>query len=228
MREPNTPTWKAENAGPRHHEAVRALFQAVFGQPMSEAHWHWKYGEGRGLGVVVLGDGELVAFFGGTERRVRFNGRPLVAMQCGDSMVLPSQRGILTRKGPFYLSVTAFLGQYVGTGRPYLLTYGFPNARAMRLAQALRLYDDVGALLEVDWQPLSDFRATRCRWTLVIPATASWSMACGGRWRPASGTGPSASAMPPTSATASTTTRPWTTASTWCPRPGRTAPWGCW
>ncbi|MCB1672585.1 MAG: hypothetical protein R3F41_03170 [Gammaproteobacteria bacterium] len=161
MSNSGTPTWRAENAGPQHQPAIRSLFQSVFGQPMSDSHWHWKYGNGRGLGVVVLGGQDLVAFFGGTERRVMFNDQPLVAMQCGDSMVLPSQRGILTRKGPFYLSVTSFLGQYVGAGLPYLLSYGFPNARAMRLAQRLALYDDVGAMLEIDWHPLgsSPFQA---------------------------------------------------------------------
>jgi len=155
MSNPSSSTWQVEDAGPRYHTRIRDLFRAVFKQEMSEAHWQWKYGEGRGRGVVVLDGEELVAFFGGTERRVLFDGEPLVAIQCGDSMVAASQRGILTRKGPFYRSVTAFLGKYVGTGLPYLLSYGFPNARAMRLAQRLALYDDVGALLEISWEPLA-------------------------------------------------------------------------
>lgn len=147
--------WQVADAGPPHITGIRRLFRSVFGQEMSDAHWHWKYGDGRGLGVVVLQHDEVVAFFGGTERRVLFSGETVVAMQCGDSMVAPAHRGILTRKGPFYLSVTAFLGQYVGEGLPYLLSYGFPNARAMRLAQRLELYDDVGAMLEVDWRPVT-------------------------------------------------------------------------
>jgi len=146
-------SWRVEGAGPQHLDKIRELFFAVFRAEMSEAHWRWKYDGGRGLGVVVLKGDKLVAFFGGTERRVLFDGKPLVAMQCGDSMVAESYRGILTRKGPFYLSVTAFLGKYVGTGLPYLLSYGFPNARAMRLAQLLKLYDDVGSMLEIDWRP---------------------------------------------------------------------------
>jgi len=136
---------------------------------MSEIHWHWKYGEGRGVGVVVMESNEVVAFFGGTERRVLFEGDPIVAMQCGDSMVAPSRRGILTRKGPFYLSVTAFLGRFVGTGLPYLLSYGFPNARAMRLAQRLGLYDDVGAMLEVEWHPRTDIDLQARRFDFVDP-----------------------------------------------------------
>jgi len=153
MTQQDSPSWRVEDAGPQHREQIRDLFLAVFKSEMSEAHWRWKYDGGRGLGVVVLKGDELVAFFGGTERRVLFDGKPLVAMQCGDSMVAESYRGILTRKGPFYQSVTAFLGQYVGEGLPYLLSYGFPNARAMRLALRLELYDDVGSMLEIDWRP---------------------------------------------------------------------------
>jgi hypothetical protein len=153
MTRQNNLNWRIEDCGPEHLEKVRELFFAVFKTEMSEAHWQWKYGGGRGSGVVVLLDRELIAFFGGTERRVLFEGKPLVAMQCGDSMVAESYRGILTRKGPFYLSVTAFLGKYVGAGLPYLLSYGFPNARAMRLAQRLELYDDVGAMREMTWSP---------------------------------------------------------------------------
>ena len=158
----NSSSWRVEDAGPQHLDQIRDLFLAVFKSEMSEAHWSWKYDGGRGLGIVVLKGDELVAFFGGTERRVLFKGKPVTAMQCGDSMVAESYRGILTRKGPFYLSVTAFLGKYVGDGLPYLLSYGFPNSRAMRLAQRLKLYDDVGSMLEIEWRPETSerFRAT--------------------------------------------------------------------
>ncbi len=170
MTRQNNSNWRIEDCGPEHFERVRELFLAVFKSEMSEAHWQWKYGAGRGSGVVVLLDEELVAFFGGTERRVLFDGKPLVAMQCGDSMVAESYRGILTRKGPFYLSVTAFLGKYVGAGLPYLLSYGFPNARAMQLAQRLGLYDDVGAMLEIKWSPQSNTRYQALDFDFASPA----------------------------------------------------------
>lgn len=153
MIEQDSTSWRVEFVGSQHLDQIRELFYSVFKSEMSVSHWHWKYDDGRGLGTVVLRGHEVVAFFGGTERRVIFDGKPIVAMQCGDSMVAQSCRGILTRKGPFYLSVTAFLGNYVGAGLPYLLSYGFPNARAMRLAQRLKLYDDVGSMLEINWRP---------------------------------------------------------------------------
>ena len=153
MTTSNAETWQVVSVQSRHLDGIRALFRKVFGNELSPAHWHWKYGKGRGHGVVVLEDQDVVAFFGGTERRVIFDGYPLVAIQCGDSMVEPGRRGVLTRKGPFYLSVTAFLGKWVGDGLPYLLTYGFPNERAMRLAERLDLYAEVGTMLQLKWQP---------------------------------------------------------------------------
>ena len=170
MIEQNSSNWRVEDAGPEHLDQIRDLFRAVFKSEMSESHWHWKYDGGRGLGIVVLKGDKLVAFFGGTERRVLFKGEPQVAMQCGDSMVAESYRGILTRKGPFYLSVTAFLGKFVGEGLPYLLSYGFPNARAMRLAQRLKLYDDVGSMLEIEWRPESTERYRATRFDFASPA----------------------------------------------------------
>lgn len=143
--------WRVSDLNPSHIPQIRKLFKDVFAKDMSDEHWHWKYGDGRGVGVVVEHDDEVICFFGGTERRVLFNGEELCAMQCGDSMVAEAHRGTLSKKGPFYLSVTSFLGQYVGEGLPYLLSYGFPNARAMRLAERLGMYEEVGTMLEVEW-----------------------------------------------------------------------------
>jgi len=66
-------------------------------------------------------------------------------------MVAETHRGTLSKKGPFYLSVSSFLGKFVGQDLTYLLSYGFPNARAMRLAERLGMYEEVGTLLDVSW-----------------------------------------------------------------------------
>lgn len=151
-----TSLWRVDDARPEHEEQIRQLFKSVFKQDMSSANWEWKYGDGRGAGVIVRNDEEVVAYFGGTERRVLFKGDAVCSIQCGDSMVAESHRGTLSKKGPFYLSVTAFLGRYVGFDRPYLLSYGFPNERAMRLAERLGMYAEIGTMLEVSWSPLAD------------------------------------------------------------------------
>ncbi|MDP7455598.1 MAG: GNAT family N-acetyltransferase, partial [Gammaproteobacteria bacterium] len=143
--------WQVEDARPEHDSQIRELFKSAFREDMSRAQWQWKYDEGRGVGVVVSRESEIIAYFGGTERRVLFKGEAVCAIQCGDSMVGESHRGTLSKKGPFYLSVTTFLDKYVGFNRPYLLSYGFPNARAMRLAEHLGMYAEVGNLVDVVW-----------------------------------------------------------------------------
>lgn len=143
--------WQVDDAKPEHIDQIRVLFKAVFEEDMSSANWDWKYADGRGAGVIVRNGEEVVAYFGGTERRVLFKGEKVCSIQCGDSMVAKSHRGTLSKKGPFYLSVTSFLGRYVGFERPYLLSYGFPNERAMRLAERLGMYAEIGTMLEVSW-----------------------------------------------------------------------------
>ncbi|HBW83039.1 MAG TPA: hypothetical protein DEF79_03245 [Gammaproteobacteria bacterium] len=152
--------WQVGDAVPEHVPKILALFKAVFGQDMSEAHWDWKYGNGRGAGVVVHEGDEIVAYFGGMERRILFAGRPATAFQCGDSMVSREHRGTLSKQGPFYLSVAAFLDRYLGHGRPYLISYGFPNERAMCLAERLGMYTQIGSLFEIYWpaEPSLQFR----------------------------------------------------------------------
>jgi hypothetical protein len=153
MNSSNIPSsqWQVDDAGPEHVPQIRELFKAAFKEEMSTDQWHWKYDDGRGTGVIVRRGDEVVAYFGGTERRVIYKGEAVCAIQCGDSMVAEAHRGTLSKKGPFYLSVTAFLGKYVGFNRPYLLSYGFPNARAMRLAEHLGMYAEVGNLVDVTW-----------------------------------------------------------------------------
>ncbi len=113
--------WQVDDAAPEHTPKILKLFKAVFGQQMSEAHWHWKYGEGRGAGIVVHEDDELVAYFGGMERRILFKGLPATAFQSGDSMVGREHRGTLSKPGPVLLSVAAFQDRYIGHGRPNLI-----------------------------------------------------------------------------------------------------------
>ena len=96
----------------------------------------------------------------GMERRILFKGLPATAFQSGDSMVAREHRGTLSKRGPFFLSVAAFQDRYLGHGRPYLISYGFPNERAMRLAERLGMYTQIGRLFEIHWpaEPSLRFR----------------------------------------------------------------------
>jgi lipopolysaccharide transport system ATP-binding protein len=128
-----------------------ALFEACFGHSMSQAHWRWKYGSQELAGVGVFAQDQLVGFYGGLPRPVMMHGVLTMALQIGDVMVHPSERGVLTRQGPFYLASTTMLEQLLGFGRPFLLGFGFPNKKALSLAVRYGVYEPVDQMTELQW-----------------------------------------------------------------------------
>ncbi|MBK9237041.1 MAG: GNAT family N-acetyltransferase [Rhodoferax sp.] len=129
---------------------MRELFQVVFGTPMSDALWHWKYANGRGVAMGVWNvQDELVAHYAGFPRQVLMFGKPVTAMQMGDVMVRPNERGTLSRKGPFFLATSAFLTRYVGYDQAALLGYGFSNDRHMQLGAGRGLYERNGKVVNL-------------------------------------------------------------------------------
>jgi hypothetical protein len=118
---------------------------------MSQAHWRWKYGGQDLAGVGVFAQDELVGFYGGLPRSVMVHGVSAMALQIGDVMVHPSERGVLTRQGPFYLACTTMLEQLMGFGRPFLLGFGFPNQQGLKLAVKQGIYKAVDQMAEVQW-----------------------------------------------------------------------------
>lgn len=148
------PRWRLSRAQERDNAPVLALFREVFDHPMSLDHRQWKYGEGRGFSVLARHEGKIVAHFGGLIRHVFVSGKPCDAFQICDVMVESKERAVLTRLGPFFLTAVSFAES--GKTARALLGYGFPNARAMRLAEKLGIYIDVGGMAEIRWQPLPD------------------------------------------------------------------------
>lgn len=145
--------WLAMEAVPEDSAAIRKLFEKVFKQEMSESHWDWKYQQDRGEGVVVKHGDEVIAFYGAVKRRVYCRGEPTNTLQCVDTMVDTSQRGSLSKKGPYFLAATTFLQKYIGYDKPYLFGFGFPNARVMKLGEILGVQADIGSVVEVEWTP---------------------------------------------------------------------------
>jgi hypothetical protein len=127
------------------------LFKVCFGHEMSQAHWDWKYSGHDLAGVGVFSSSTLVGFYGCLPRQVLNRGVACHALQIGDVMVHPSERGVLTRQGPFYLSCTTLLEQLMGFDRPYLLGFGFPNQKALKLATRQGLYESVDQIAETHW-----------------------------------------------------------------------------
>lgn len=138
--------------GAERAPAMRALFAEVFGYEMTAAHWAWKYGSGGARGVGLMRGGRMVAHYGGVSRRLSYRQRPALGCQICDVMVAKSANRALVRKGPLYEVSTRFLQAQVGSGRPHLVGFGFPNARAYAVAARLGLYGQVDELVRLVWR----------------------------------------------------------------------------
>ena len=147
-----SPRWSLRSLDERDAKQMRALFDVVFApNAMSEAHWRWKYVAGHGCGVAAWRLGQMVGFYGGLRRSIRFKGQSAVAMQIVDVMVQASERGILRHQGVFFQTAASFLECNVGRGSEALIGYGFPTARALEVARRLGLYETVGEVRELSW-----------------------------------------------------------------------------
>lgn len=155
FRKKQQPVWRLRLLEGNQIPDMLALFEQTFGHAMTPAQWQWKYGAGRGRALGVWRENRLIAHYGGIARKILFFGQSQTAVQIGDVMVDPAERGILTKKGPFFLMAATFLERYIGYGKPYLLGFGFPNERAMKVAERQGLYAETGRMVEIEWQPLA-------------------------------------------------------------------------
>lgn len=128
-----------------------ALFEKIFKHKMSLELWQWKYGPERGKAIGIWNGNDLIAHYGGMARRVLFFGKSQVAVQIGDVMVDMTNHPGLAKKGPFFLMAATFLEHYIGYGKPYLIGFGFPNSRAMKVAERHGLYAETGRMVEITW-----------------------------------------------------------------------------
>lgn len=148
------PKWRVGILDNRHTSEMQQLFSRTFGHDMSPQLWRWKYEHNGSRALGVWRENRLIAHYGGMLRAVLLFGRTITAVQIGDVMVDSNERGVLTRKGPFFLMAATFQESYVGFGKPILTGYGFPNERAMRVAERLGLYSRVGGMQKIEWQPI--------------------------------------------------------------------------
>ncbi|OIQ82016.1 hypothetical protein GALL_362100 [mine drainage metagenome] len=139
---------------PENENDFLDLFQAAFRHQMPPELLRWKYCGLVSPGMLVKQDGLPVAFYGGMPRAINLLGTPVMAVQIGDVMVHPRQRGILSRKGLFFQVASSFLEHFVGDGKTFPVAFGFPSERAFRLAAHLGLYERVGELMQVSWPAL--------------------------------------------------------------------------
>jgi hypothetical protein len=147
-RSANAPRWKVAHVQEDHYAEVAALFEHVFGHPMSRQLWQWKYGSGRGNAVMASTTAGMVAHYGGMFRDVRLFGQPQWVLQICDVMVHPGERGVMTRQGPFFLSAATSAELYGPYG------FGFPTVRAMQVAIKMALYSEADRMVELQWGAL--------------------------------------------------------------------------
>ncbi len=153
------PRWRLSHVRKEHFSEIADLFQNVFGHTLSRELWDWKYSKGHGNAVVARRNGEIVAHYGGIYRDVLCRGRPYWVFQACDVMVKASERGVLTRQGPFFLTAATTAEIY---GPP---AYGFPTARHTLVTIKMGLSCEVGKMVEFRWKPISKmpFWMSRCR-----------------------------------------------------------------
>lgn len=163
FRKKTQPKWRLQLLKKNQIPELFELFKKTFDHDMIPAVWHWKYNTFPGREIGVWRDQKLIAHYGGIARKILFFGQPQTAVQIGDVMVDSSERGTLTKKGPFYLMAATFLEQYIGYNKPYLLGFGFPNERAMKVAERHGLYAEVGKMVEFSWDPLPKWPRIKSR-----------------------------------------------------------------
>lgn len=163
FRKTAAPKWRLAMLADEQIPGMLNLFKKIFQQEMSPAFWQWKYPASSGREIAVWRDDRLVGHYGGIGRRILFFNAPCMAVQIGDVMVDTEVRGTLTRKGPFFLMASTFLEYFIGFGRQYLIGFGFPNDRAMKIAERLRLYAEVGCMVEISWPPRTKIPLWRTR-----------------------------------------------------------------
>ncbi len=157
------PKWLTDWAGPTDEAELLALFRRAFGYDMNPALWRWKYAGLDRSGALTRRDGRVVAFYGGIPRTIRLFGSQATAVQIGDVMVDPAERGVLTRRGPFFLAASHYLRHCVGIGKAFPLAFGFPSQRACRLGERLGIYAKVGEIMRIDWPALKAWPNPRLR-----------------------------------------------------------------
>ncbi len=127
------------------------LFEEVFKGPMSQEFWKWKYEGVQWRAVCALKDGKIIAHYNGMARDILYFGKHKRAIQPCDTMVSAKARGGIKTNSPFFSSTKAWILSNLGLHKEFLLTYGFPNSRHMRLGAKMGLYAEVDRVREIDW-----------------------------------------------------------------------------
>lgn len=167
FRKKTIPKWRLQILEKKHIGEMFNLFKKTFHHSMTAAMWQWKYESNSSRELGIWRENKLIAHYGGVSRNILLFGEPQIAVQIGDVMVDTNERGVLTRKGPFFLMAATFLERYIGYGKPYLIGFGFPNERAMKVAERYGLYAEVGRMVEFSWNTRTRIPLWKTRLQLI-------------------------------------------------------------
>lgn len=131
--------------------SCQELFERSFDTPFDETLWRWKYDDGRGHSVLALKGGQVVAHYGGITRNIYYFSEQRRAIQICDVMVMPEHRSFYSKRSLFFLTAASMLEQHAGNSAQHLLGFGFPNIKAMHVAQRLGLYQKTDELLALSY-----------------------------------------------------------------------------
>lgn len=152
----STPEVRAYQAG--DCRAVLGLFETVFAQARSEAHWNWKFRDNP-FGPVVVSNawnarGELIGHYGAIPTPLLLGGKRVVAMQAVDTMLHPEARGsgVFQKLGECCYQTAAQAG--------VVAVYGFPNRAAMP-----------GRIKRLGWKTVAPMQ--RWNFRLCLPASVA-------------------------------------------------------
>jgi ABC-type polysaccharide/polyol phosphate transport system ATPase subunit len=137
---------------------LHGLFEQAFSKPIPASRWNWKYQQAQTWGIAVLRDKEFAGFFGGMPRAMVHAGCSVQAVQIGDVMVKPSERGVLTRRGPLFRAAAAYFSNMRTLYPEAQFAYGFPSQRHFGLGIKLGLYAPADAMAQLTWKPLTPAR----------------------------------------------------------------------
>ena len=129
------------------------LFARAFGTSLTQELFEWKYGNEKGHGLVARDNsGKLVGHYGFIKRVARIKGESKIAYQVCDVMTDPSAGASLKKHQLFGILATLFQILIINDSKySSIIGYGFPNQRAMRLAEKLCLYQKVDTIYEATW-----------------------------------------------------------------------------
>jgi SAM-dependent methyltransferase len=159
--------------------AFATVFERSFDVGFNAGLWAWKYNDGRGASVAAVRDGQVLAHYGGVVRHILYFGQPSRAVQICDVMVLPGERSFFSRKGLFFKTASTMLEQYVGYHADNLLGFGFPNIKAMHVAERLKLYEKTDEFIQLT---LADNYVDAGSWAQQVVSLESVSSAANQLW----------------------------------------------